>query len=341
MSIPKIYCLLRTKPGQPYETYYNPIASMLHNRQSLEKYFLSLSRNIEPRVLNTINLGPRFRNLTVYIYKLRDGHLSGIISSQTFSSSLDALGILKNLLESSASLVEVADSPEDYVRTKIERVKERIEEVKVIMADNIQLAIARGEKIHDLDDKAQELAKTADKFMRKAHELNKGWCPCFFLSLNSLPVENLNPFTWLPGTDKSGIAASEEPLASQPQAIAREPASKETIVIESRPLPPSWDTHRTLPLLPIEKNQLKPILIGLAVGTTIGALGATIVLTAGISLIPSAILALGLIATTAIIACIGIISGGLLGTGLAALCHHIISSNSSSSDTEERSLSPT
>lgn len=65
----------------------------------------------------------------------------------------------------------VATNPEQY--SKVHSVAKKVEEVKGIMAENIDKALARGEKMELLADKTDHLAFEADRFMKTGRELRR------------------------------------------------------------------------------------------------------------------------------------------------------------------------
>lgn len=65
----------------------------------------------------------------------------------------------------------VATNPENY--SKVHSVAKKVEEVKTIMAENIDKALQRGEKLELLNDKTEHLAFEADRFMTSGRTLRR------------------------------------------------------------------------------------------------------------------------------------------------------------------------
>ena len=62
-------------------------------------------------------------------------------------------------------------NPENY--DKITKINKNIESVKIIMLQNIEKVLERGEKIDDLVRKSHDLSKTSKKFYKTSKKLNK------------------------------------------------------------------------------------------------------------------------------------------------------------------------
>lgn len=56
---------------------------------------------------------------------------------------------------------------------KVEQIMKDIDETKIIMHQNIQAALANGQKLDDLVDKSEDLSRAAKVFYKKAKEANK------------------------------------------------------------------------------------------------------------------------------------------------------------------------
>lgn len=61
--------------------------------------------------------------------------------------------------------------------SSVVKLNQQVDEVKLIMLDNIDKTIKRGENIDDLDNKARELSEHASLFGKYSRDLNrKMWC---------------------------------------------------------------------------------------------------------------------------------------------------------------------
>lgn len=70
----------------------------------------------------------------------------------------------------------VLQKPDEIAKTKIERLSQQVEEVKDVMLENIDKAIARGESLNDLADKTDQLHMSAFYFNKSARKLNNRCC---------------------------------------------------------------------------------------------------------------------------------------------------------------------
>merc|ERR1719171_1714796 len=56
---------------------------------------------------------------------------------------------------------------------KIANVKKQIEDTRIIMSENIDKVLERGERLEDVMDKSEQMRDTADAFRKKGRELRR------------------------------------------------------------------------------------------------------------------------------------------------------------------------
>jgi len=61
-------------------------------------------------------------------------------------------------------------------KDKMAEVQDEIDKTKKTVEQGIQLAIDRGDKLEELDDKASNLTNEANMFNRKAKQVNRHFC---------------------------------------------------------------------------------------------------------------------------------------------------------------------
>jgi synaptobrevin family protein YKT6 len=68
-------------------------------------------------------------------------------------------------------LLDISQKPENV--DKLAKITKEIDEIKIIMHENIENLIKRGENLKELDNRTDELLKASIRFEKKARDMNK------------------------------------------------------------------------------------------------------------------------------------------------------------------------
>lgn len=159
-----------------HESYYNTAVSPSWfgiDTIKLEKNALKIANKLSPAQVHNISL-PDY-NKVVYAYR-RGGNIAILLCKKEFEDSRDVHGLLLNMLESHLILKNIITNPDEFKRTKIAAVKEKLGEVKSTMFANAQKMLERGEKLEHLIEQSEDLKEAAELFNDTAKSLNSFWC---------------------------------------------------------------------------------------------------------------------------------------------------------------------
>ncbi|WP_133137464.1 R-SNARE family protein [Legionella rowbothamii] len=105
------------------------------------------------------------------VYKVKENYCIVAADCKLDASQMSYLYLY--LFDEKIPMVTAASNIEKYTQNeKINEIKETLEETKKLMHNNIELMLQRQEKIEDLAERSDALAKEAVSFKHKAQELN-------------------------------------------------------------------------------------------------------------------------------------------------------------------------